>query len=166
MRKLRLGALTAGLLLLATMAMAELPGPHPAYRHAASNLQVARDLLSRESPDYRADELAGRAIHEIDGALVDCRNASLADDKDLRHRPPADLAPAPGDRLMRALDLLNAAFNDVSQPEANRAARGIQGSALHHIDEARRAVTHAIDLHHHDHFDPHMPPPPPDDRRW
>ncbi len=43
------------------------------------------------------------------------------------------------------MELLDKAHDDIDRHESDDWARGLKHRALHHIDEARKAVHHAID---------------------
>ena len=70
--KVRLMVLTAGIVAMAlpiTMQAQEVPGPHPAYLHAHSDLRAARHYLNDGwawAPVKRDDN---EAIHHIDAAI-------------------------------------------------------------------------------------------------
>ena len=52
-------------------------------------------------------------------------------------------------RLHRAMELLDSAHHDIDQHESDGWARGLKHRALQDIDEARKAVHHAIGDEHH-----------------
>jgi hypothetical protein len=85
-----------------------------------------------------------RAIEAIDRAILDIKQAAIDDGKDLNDHPPIDERWERGDRLRRAMELLDGSRRDIDQREQDGWARGLKRRALHDIDEARDAVHHAI----------------------
>jgi hypothetical protein len=118
-------------------------GRHPGYLRALSDLRAARAHL--ENADHRAiGEREGRAIREIDAAIDEIKRAAINDGKDLYDHPPIDTRLDRLGRRHRALELLNAAHNDIAREEDNRFAQGLQRRAMEHIDQAHRHVEEAI----------------------
>jgi hypothetical protein len=136
---------TFAVLLLTTFAAADTPGAHPAYLHALTDLRHARAHLSVETPNARVDADEARAIDEIDAAMREVREAAIDDGKPMSDHPPVDARWGRPERLRRAMELLNQAHDDIDRHESDDWARGLKHRALHHIDEARKAVHHAID---------------------
>lgn len=121
----------------------QVPGPHPAYLHALSDLRLARGYLEQvEDPQVKGD--AHRAIGEIDKAIDEIKHAAIDDGKDLHDHPPVDAGIPPRGRFHRALDLLHAAHNDCAHAEDLPEARGLRDRALMHIDYARDTVHDAV----------------------
>jgi len=115
---------------------------HPRYLHALSNLREARELLQTDTrPGFigardRAIEEIDRAIHEVSVAVRD-------EGRNPHHTPP----PAGGDpnRPMRsALALLDDARRDIESGTDETGHAGLQMRSLHHVDEARQALEHAM----------------------
>jgi hypothetical protein len=131
-------------LALPFVASAQMPGPHPGYDHVLSDLRYARALLE-SGPQWghvaRDDE---RAVAEIDRAIEEIRRAAYEDGKNPNAHPPVDAHWMPQERLRRAEDVLGKARHDLDHAEDNPAARGLRDRAWQHIDEAQRAVAHAI----------------------
>ncbi len=98
----------------------------------------------------RADADEQLAIDEIDAAIHEVKEAAIDDGKNLNDHPPVDAGWGRGDRLRRALDLLDQAHKDIDQHESDGYAKGLKKRALHHIDEARKAVHHAIKAERHE----------------
>jgi hypothetical protein len=116
---------------------------HPGYLRALSDLRAARSHL--ETPGHRAlGEREERAIHEIDAAIGEIRKAAIDDGRNLYDHPPIDARLDRPGRRHRALELLNAAHNDIAREEDNRFAQGLQRRAMEHIDQAHRHVEEAI----------------------
>ncbi len=121
----------------------QVPGPHPAYLHALSDLRLARAYLDRIAwPPVQRDE--EHAIREIDAAIGEIKRASIDDGKDLADHPPIDVRMRPDGRFRKALELLDKAHNDTARAEDVPQARGLRDRALHHIDEAHGTVDDAI----------------------
>jgi hypothetical protein len=137
-------------LLLTTFAAADTPGAHPAYLHALTDLRHARAHLERMTPNARLDRDEEIAIREIDAAIQEVKEAAIDDGKPLSDHPPVDAGMDWPGRLHRAMELLDSAHNDIDQHESDVFAKGLKHRALHHIDEARKAVRHAIEARHHE----------------
>jgi len=141
---------TFAVLMLSAFAAADTPGAHPAYLHALTDLRHARAHLDRMTPNAREDMDEARAIQEIDAAIREVKDAAIDDGKPLSDHPPVDSHWGWDDRLHRAMDLLNKAHDDIDQHESDEWARGLKHRALHHIDEARNAVHHAMEARRHE----------------
>ena len=61
-------ALAIGLPAPAAIAAGDLPGAHPGYLHALSDLRYARALLEEDAPAV-VEQDQHRALHEIDEAI-------------------------------------------------------------------------------------------------
>ncbi len=136
----------AGLLLLAAAAAGAsaqgLPGAHPAYLHALTDLRTARWFLYHQPGDARvyADEDGG--IREIDAAIGELKHAAIDDGKDIGDHPNVDVSEH-GSRLLRAIETLKRAHADVDREEDNPEARGLKHRILENIDRATRAAERA-----------------------
>jgi hypothetical protein len=116
---------------------------HPAYLHAMSDLRYARALLSKPAhPDVKWDEQ--NAIHEIDAALKEIRDAAIDDGKPLEDHPPIDVKVKHRDRLKQAEDALHKAATDIDEKEQNEWAKGLRSRANGHIRAAENDVHEAI----------------------
>jgi hypothetical protein len=130
-RRLLLAA--AALLLAAPFAArADMPGRHPFYIHALTDLRTARYLLVQVQGSGDVDA----AIRQIEDAIADIKRAAIEDGKNLDDHPPVDVPPDRIGRLHRSLELLAGVRRDVTQPEDDPAALDLQGRSLHHVDEA------------------------------
>jgi hypothetical protein len=118
---------------------------HPAYLHALTDLRHARAHLERPDHGELRDQ-EKKAIHQIDEAIKEIKKASIDDGKDLNEHPPVDAHMDWPGRLLRALELLNKAHNDVAREEDNQFAQGLQQRALEHIDKAHHHVEEAIEI--------------------
>ena len=127
-------------LLFALGTPAQAQRPH--YLHALSNLREARELLQTDTrPGFAGAR--DRALEEIERAMHEVRDAVRDEGRDPHHTPP----PAGGDpnRPMRsALELLNIARSDIAAGTDETGHEGLQMRALHHIDEARETLRHAL----------------------
>src|ERR1700733_6185904 len=141
--KVRLMVLVAGLTSAAipmTMQAQEVPGPHPHYLHALSDLRAARHYLNDGwawDPVRRDDNAA---IREIDAAINEIKKASIDDGKGLNDPFTIDTHLSPHDRFRKANELLWSAHNDLSKAEDVPESRGLRDRAIMHVDEAHRIV--------------------------
>ena len=136
---------TFAMLLMATFAAADTPGAHPAYLHALTDLRHARAHVEKYATSGREQSDDWRAVRAIDAAIGDIKEAAIDDGKNLNDHPPVDAGMDRVGRYHRALELLDSAYNDIDRHESDGWARGLKHRALGHIDEARRAIHHAID---------------------
>jgi len=125
-------------------AHADLPGQHPGYLHALSDLRDARWNLEHRPGDGAVSSQEDVAIEEIDQALGDVKNAAREDDKNLRDHPHEDARIDHPGRLHHALELLRKAHDDLAIEEDNPEARGLKRRAMDHVDRAMEAAKHAI----------------------
>lgn len=116
-----------------------LPGQHPGYLHALSDLRLARSFLERQPGDARVYADEDVAITEIDAAIHEIKHASLDDGKDIHDHPPID-AHEHGSRLLKSMEALKQAHHDVEGEEDNPEARELRHHALEHIDRALHAA--------------------------
>lgn len=127
----------------AMMQAQEVPGPHPAYLHALSDLRAARYFLSEGwqwEPVRREDE---HAIREIDAAIGEIKHAAIDDGKNLNDHPPIDAQLSPHDRFRKANELLWRAHQDLEHAEDVPESRGLRDRAIMHIDAAHHIVDDA-----------------------
>ncbi len=149
--KTGLRALSALLLAMALpmAANADLPGKHPFYLHALSDLRAARWLLEHRPGDAAVSGQEDLGISEIDAAIGEIKRAAIDDGKDLHDHPGVqDVGDRPG-RLHRALEILDKVHSDIAREEDDPTTRGLRNRAVRHVDEAIHAVHHAIgDVEH------------------
>jgi hypothetical protein len=136
-------ASTAIALLVAAPTWADTPGKHPAYLHALSDLRDARAHVERLSTDTVNQEQE-HAIAHIDKAIGEIKHAAIMDGKNIQDHMPVDAHLERRGRLHKALELLDKAKQDVSGEEDQPDTMGLQLRVIHHIDEARHSVEHAI----------------------
>jgi hypothetical protein len=118
----------------APVVVAAPPAAHPAYHRALADLRHASLYLRRPAKAEVAwDEK--RAVDEIAVAMREIREAAIEDEKN-----PSDAGPADtmvwGDRLHKALELLETARRDLNQEEDNGWANGLKARSIGHIDKA------------------------------
>lgn len=119
------------------------PGPHPAYLHALSDLRAARHYLNDgwSWGAVRHDDDA--AIREIDAAIREIKHAAIDDGKGDADPFPIDRGVGPRDRFGKANELLMAAHHDLDRAEDVPQSRGLRDRALGHIDAAHNIVDNA-----------------------
>jgi hypothetical protein len=138
------------LLILPFCANADVPGRHPAYLHALSDLRAARWMIEHRPGDAAVSSHEDEAINEIDHAIAELKAAAIDDGKDIHDHPNVD-APSdyPG-RLHRAVELLRKVHADTDREEDDPAARGLKHRAIGHVDAALEATERALrDIEHH-----------------
>lgn len=124
-------------------ARADMPGKHPAYLHALTDLRHARAHLERPANVMvKWDEKV--AIRAIDDAINEIKKAAIDDGKPLTDHPPVDAKLDWAGRLHRSAELLRKAKADVSGEEDNDFARGLKHRAIEHIDRAINFVNQGI----------------------
>jgi len=152
LRALTTGGALCGLLGLSTLA-AQAQNDYPHYRHALTELRIARAYLStgddrNMAPDER------QAVRAIDDAIDQCRSASIRADRD--EAPAIDVRMPRRDRLQKAATLLDDARHDLVIDEDHRAAPEWRRSALASVNTAFQSTQHAI---HPDSRDAHSDHP-------
>ena len=147
--RIRIAAFTAFLALLGILALSpkaasaqQVPGPHPAYLHALSDLRMARAYLDQIAwPPVQNDE--EHAIREIDAAINEIKRAAIDDGKGLNDPFPIDTSLSPHNRFRKANELLWKAHNDLSRAEDVPESRGLRDRAIGHVDRAHQIVDNA-----------------------
>jgi hypothetical protein len=130
--------------IVAAVARADTPGPHPRYLHALSDLRAARAHIERRGGNEQMKWDEHTAVMEIDAAIRDIKEASIEDGKDLNDHPPIDTRLDWKGRLHHGLELLRAAHKDVKEEESNEFAHGLRNRVLKHIDHAISSVEQGI----------------------
>jgi hypothetical protein len=144
LKSLLLLSLLAGAAVLLPMGtQAQVPGPHPAYLHALSDLRMARAYLNDNWTWEAVRQDDNHAIQEIDAAIHEIKHAAIDDGKNVNDHPPIEAHLGPRDRFARANDLLARAHHDLDHAEDVPQARGLRDRALMHIDEAHNTVDRA-----------------------
>jgi len=121
----------------------QVPGPHPAYLHALSDLRAARHYLNDgwAWEGVRRDDNA--AVAQIDAAIREIKHAAIDDGKGDADPFPIDRSLSPHDRFRKANELLASAHHDLDHAEDVPEARGLRNRAIGHIDAAHNIVGNA-----------------------
>lgn len=131
-------------------ARADVPGKHPYYLHALSDLRTARSLIERRPGDARVSGHEDVAIREIDAAIGEIKAASIDDGKDLHDHPAIDVSNEHNGRLHRAVEVLKKVERDLSKEEDNPTVRNLRSRAEHHVGNAIHETESALyDIEHH-----------------
>jgi len=144
MKKIIAGVLPLALFALTPLiATAEvLPGKHPAYLHALTDLRTARWFLEHQAGDAKVYGDEDVAITEIDAAINEIKRASIDDGKDLHDHPNVDVHEH-GSRLLKSIETLKKAQADVNKEEDNPEVRQLRHRSLEHIEHAIHAAEKA-----------------------
>jgi hypothetical protein len=130
-------------------ARADLPGKHPYYLHALTDLRTARWMEEHRPGDAAVSGQEDVSITEIDAAINEIKRAAIDDGKDIHDHPKMDV---PGDRpgrLHKALELLRKVHSDVAREEDDPMTRGLRDRAVHHIDVAIHSTEKTLaDIEH------------------
>ena len=125
-------------------ANADLPGKHPAYLHALSDLRAARWMLEHRPGDAAVSAHEDVAIAEIDAAIGEIKHAAIDDGKNIGDHPNVDAPNNRRGRLHKAQQLLHKVHSDVAREEDDPMTRGLRNRAVGHIDAAIRATDGAV----------------------
>jgi hypothetical protein len=138
--------LVVGMLLAALpfAASADLPGKHPYYLHALTDLRTARWMLEHRPGDAAVSGQEDVAITEIDAAIGEIKRASIEDGKDIHDHPKMDAPHDHPGRLHKALEILRKTHDDVAREEDDPMTKGLRNRAVGHIDGAIHATEKAI----------------------
>ena len=120
----------------------QLPGKHPGYLHALADLRTARWFLYHQPGDAKVSGSEDVAITEIDAAIGEIKRAAIDDHKDLNDHPNVDVQEH-GSKLLRSIETLKKAKDDISKEEDNPEARELRHKAHEHIDRAIKAAEKA-----------------------
>ena len=123
---------------------AELPGKHPAYLHALTDLRAARWNLEHRPGDAAVSAQEDVAIVETDRAIREARAAAMEDGKNVEAHPAEDAHLDRPGRLHHAMELLQKAKGDVAREEDNPESRNLRNRIVEHVDLALEAARHAI----------------------
>ena len=123
---------------------ADLPGRHPAYLHALTDLRDARWNLEHRAGDAAVSAQEDVAIVETDRAIHEARTAAMEDGKNVEDHPHEDAHIDRPGRLHHALELLRKAKEDVAREEDNPETRDLRNRIVEHTDLAIEATRHAI----------------------
>lgn len=144
--KLRLRLLLSGLLLavLPFAANADMPGKHPYYLHALSDLRSARWLLNHRPGDAAVSAHEDVALTEIQRSIEEIKHAAIDDGKNIEDHPPVQGEFDHKGRLHKALDILRRTRADLAHEEDDPMTRGLRDRAWQHIDIAIHETEGAI----------------------
>lgn len=131
-------------LMIPLLANADLPGHHPYYLHALSDLRTARWLLEHRPGDGAVSAQEDVAVNEIDAAIGEIKHASIDDGKNIHDHPMMDVPPGRPGHLHKALEVLQKVKSDVAREEDDPITRRLRNHAVGHIDEAIHATERAI----------------------
>ncbi|HEX7641910.1 MAG TPA: hypothetical protein VF472_06810 [Burkholderiaceae bacterium] len=120
----------------------DMPGRHPGYLHALSDLRAARWFLYHQAGDAKVYAEEDVGITEIDAAIREIKHAAIDDGKDLNDHPNVDTHEH-GSRLLKAIETLKRARADLDREEDNPEVRGLRDRAWEHIDRALHAAEKA-----------------------
>ena len=124
------------------ISFADLPGKHPGYLHALTDLRTARWFLEHQPGDAKVYGGEDVAVNEIDAAIGEIKKASIDDGKDLHDHPNVDVSEH-GSRLLKSIETLNKAKGDISGEEDNPDVRALRHKAIEHIEKAIHAADKA-----------------------
>ena len=130
------------LLMLIGLAAVPASAAHPFYQHALTDLRTARWLLNHQPGDRGVYDGENVAIQEIDAAIKEIKHASINNGNDINYRPNVDVKEQ-GSRLLRAIETLKKAHDDMDREEDNPEVRNLRDRALGHIDQATNAANQA-----------------------
>ena len=140
--KLTQWMIPVAMVLTAGPAMADLPGKHPGFLHALTDLRTARWFLNHQAGDAKVYGDEDVAISEIDAAIGEIKKAAIDDGKDLNDHPAVDTKEH-GSRLLKSIETLDAAERDVKGEEDNPEVKNLRHAAFEHIKKARDAANKA-----------------------
>ena len=123
---------------------ADLPGKHPAYLHALTDLRGARWNLEHRPAHAAVSTQEDVAIVETDRAIKEAKVAAMEDGKNIDDHPREDAHLDRPGRLHHALEMLQKAKNDVAREEDNPETRDLRNRIVEHTDLAIAATKHAI----------------------
>jgi hypothetical protein len=116
---------------VATPAQADIPGPHPYYRHALADLRRAHHDIAVKGLVGDAKHPHDKAcIRHIEDAINDVKQAGIDDGKPMQEAIPGDPVDHAG-RLHRAEGDLRHALRDALKEESNNSTYGGHNSPLH-----------------------------------
>jgi hypothetical protein len=120
----------------------QLPGAHPYYLHALSDLRTARWFLYHQPGDAKVYAGEDVGIREIDAAISEMKRAAIDDGKNINDHPKVDVLEH-GSRLLKAIETLKKAHADANREEDNPQVQGLKHRILEHIEKATRAAEEA-----------------------
>ncbi len=124
------------------IARADIPGNHPHYLHARSDLRKAEQLL--QIPDEANVKEEVIADRDVRAAILEIDRASVLDRKDVDDYPAIDTSLTHRGKFNEIKRLLQSAKRDISLEEDNQVARAWRRSAHVEIDRAIGRVDMAM----------------------
>jgi hypothetical protein len=125
-----------------TASAQQLPGAHPYYLHALSDLRAARWFLYHQPGDAKVYAGEDVGIREIDAAIGEMKRAAIDDGKNINDHPNVDVKEH-GSRLLKAVETLKKTHADVDREEDNPQVQGLKHRILGHIEKATNAAEEA-----------------------
>ena len=125
-------------------ALADLPGKHPFYLHALTDLRSARWLIEHRPGDAAVSGDEDVAITRIDNAINEIKKAAIDDGKDIKDHLQVDATLDKKGRLHRAEELLKKVHSDIAREEDDPMTKGLRDRAVRRVDEALHATSKAI----------------------
>ena len=122
----------------------EMPGTHPSYLHAVTELQTAQWLIVHRRGSAIVEGFETAALQNIAKAISDTRNAAMIDGKNLGSSPPSNTMSHESRRMWLARDNLVQARYDLTRLEENPSAFGARDMVVQDVDQALSAVQQAI----------------------
>lgn len=135
--------IATALLLPLSVAAQQLPGRHPGYYRAISDLNWARAILKAEFDGGAPGADEQHAVSEITTAMVAIHSADMDNGNYAPGQANPNVQFAPRDRFRRVTELLSKARNEIGREEDNPEARQLRNNAWVHIDAANNYIRDA-----------------------
>ncbi|BBD62341.1 hypothetical protein NIES2109_51800 [Nostoc sp. HK-01] len=121
---------------------ADIPGKHPYYIHARSDLRQAELLLQKadESNVLQEEKAAYSKVHT---AIAELDKAAVLDRKDINNYPAIDSSLKHLDKFRSIYKLLRSAEKNIEREEDNHSAVGWRNRAKVNIEQAKHYVENA-----------------------
>ncbi|MBD2681308.1 MULTISPECIES: hypothetical protein [Nostoc] len=118
------------------IALADIPGNHPYYLHARSDLRKSESLLET-SDEFNVTQETKTADRYLHNAIQDVEVASNLDGKNINNYPPIDTSLQHRDKFQAIYQLLNSANQDISREEDNNFVLSWRNKAEFDINQAK-----------------------------
>ncbi|MBD2503312.1 hypothetical protein [Anabaena azotica] len=118
------------------IALADIPGNHPYYIHARSDLRKAESLLETADEFNVTPEMRDAAKY-VRSAIQDIEVASVLDGKNTNNYPAVDTSLNHRDKFQQIYQLLNAANQDIAREEDNNFVLSWRNKAEVEINQAK-----------------------------
>ncbi|WP_341528453.1 hypothetical protein WKK05_03655 [Nostoc sp. UHCC 0302] len=138
-RKISAITLLTGLLTVSFghgIALADIPGNHPLYLHARSDLRKA-ELLLQTPDECNVTQEARLATQKVHQAIRDIDIAGVLDGKNIDYYPQVDTSLNHHDKFRAIYKLLRRADKDLSGEEDNNFVVGWRNTAEADINQAK-----------------------------